>query len=144
MSRTFMAAGAAALLAGLAATTAMAAGDLATKAQKLPMLEIGLGEAGYGMSQQLYELESGKAYKLKIKATGSHDCKLRGAEFFASIYVRQIEAGEVEILNPTFAGFGFDDPSELEMYFVPVRTGAFKVGCTGLEDKGMTVEFNVK
>jgi hypothetical protein len=124
--------------------TAAIAGDLATKAQKLPALEIGLGDAGFGMSQKDYSLEAGKAYKLNVKGTGKQSCTLRGAEFFASIYVRQIAAGEVEILNPTFAGFDLDDPSEFELYFVPIRTGKFTIGCTGLEAKGMKVDITVK
>jgi hypothetical protein len=133
----------AALLAMMVATPAMA-GDLATKAQKLPPLEIGLGDAGFGISQKDYDLEAGKAYKLHVKGTGKQECTLRGPEFFSSIYVRQIAAGEVEILNPTFSGFSLDDPSEFELYFVPVRTGKFKIGCAGLEEKGMTVNITVK
>ncbi len=133
-----------AALIGLAASPAIAAGDLAIKGQKLPDLEIGTGNAGYGLSQKKYELETGKAYRLKLKGTGKQECKLRGPEFFSSIYVRQIAAGEVEIINPTFAGFEFDDPSEAELYFVPVRTGKFTIACAGLESKGMTVEFDIK
>jgi hypothetical protein len=128
----------------MSASGAIAAGDLATKAQKLPILEIGTGEAGYGMSQKTYELETGKAYRLKMKASGTHSCLFQGPEFFGSIYVRQIAAGEVEILNPTLSGFDFDDPSEAELYFVPVRIGKFTLGCKGLEEKGMTVEMDIK
>jgi hypothetical protein len=126
------------------ANQAFAAGDLATRAKKLPELDISIGASGYGMSQTSYELETGKAYKLKLKATGNKECKLVGPEFFSSIYVRQIEAGEAEILNPTFTGFSFDDPSEAELYFVPVRTGKFTVYCEGLADHGMKVEITVK
>lgn len=133
---------AAVLLAGPA--TAFAAGDLATKATKLPDLLIGGGAAGYDMSQKTYDLESGKAYKLKLKATGTHACTIQGQEFFTAIYIRQIAAGEAEILNPTLTGLDFDDPSEAELFFVPVRTGSFKLGCKGLEEKGMTVTINVK
>jgi|EndMetStandDraft_5_1072996.scaffolds.fasta_scaffold42492_4 hypothetical protein len=123
---------------------AMAGGDMATKATKLPELNIGGGDSGYNMSPKSYDLETGKAYRLHLKATGDKECVLRGAEFFSSIYVRQIAAGEAEILNPTFTGFEFDDPSEAELYFVPVRTGKFTIGCTGLEEKGMKVEITVK
>jgi hypothetical protein len=128
----------------LTATQVFAAGDLATRATKLPQLDISIGESGYGMSQKSYELETGKAYKLKMKATGNKECKLVGPEFFSAIYVRQIEAGEAEILNPTFTGFSFDDPSEAEMYFVPVRTGKFTLYCEGLADHGMKVDITVK
>jgi hypothetical protein len=133
-----------AALLGFGGTAALAAGDLAIKGQKLPDLEIGTGNAGYGISQKKYDLETGKAYRLKLKGTGKQECKLRGPEFFSAIYIRQIAAGEVEIMNPTFSGFEFDDPSEAELYFVPVRTGKFTIACAGLEAKGMTVEFEIK
>ncbi len=129
--------------AAVLATSAMA-GDLAIKAQKLPELEIGLGDAGFGLSQKEYSLEAGKAYRWNIKGTGKQECVLRGAEFFSSIYIRQIAAGDLEILNPSFTGFELDDPSEFELYFVPIRAGKFKIGCTGLEPKGMTVDITVK
>ena len=132
------------MFVGLMSTMAMAGGDMATKAQKLPELVIGGGEGGYKMSRKSYELETGKAYRWNLKATGDKECVLRGAEFFSAIYVRQIAAGEAEILNPTFTGFEFDDPSEAELYFVPVRTGKFTIGCTGLEEKGMKVDITVK
>ncbi len=137
-----------AVLAATALTTlpalALAAGDLATRATKLPELHIGGGAAGYDMSQKTYDLESGKAYRLNIKATGAHSCTLRGQDFFNAMYIRQIAAGEAEILNPTLSGLDFDDPSEAELYFVPVRTGKFTIGCVGLEQKGMTVTISVK
>jgi len=123
---------------------ALAAGDLAIKATKLPELLIGGGEAGYDMSQKVYDLETGKAYRLKMKATGTHACSFRGQDFYTSIYIRQIAAGDAEFLNPHFTSIEFDDPSEAEIYFVPVRTGTFTIGCKGLEEKGMTVTINVK
>ena len=130
--------------AAVLATGAMAAGDLATKAQKLPELEIGTGDAGFGISQKEYNLETGKAYRLKIKGTGKQECKLGGEEFFSAIYIRQIAAGEIEILNPSFSGLELDDPSEAELTFVPVRTGKFSLVCRGLEEKGMKVNITIK
>ncbi len=122
----------------------LAEGDLATKAVKLPMLQIAIGDTGYGVEPKEYNLETGKAYKLHIKATGEKECKLRGYEFFSAIYIRQIAAGEAEMLNPTVQGFEFDDPSEAEIYFVPVRTGKYALECAGLADKGMKVDINIK
>jgi hypothetical protein len=138
------AAGIAMLMMGLTAGGAMAGGDMATKATKLPELLIGGGDSGYNMSMKTLDLETGKAYRWVLKATGDKECVLRGAEFFSAVYVRQIAAGEAEILNPTFTGFEFDDPSEAEIYFVPVRTGKYTIGCTGLEEKGMKVDITVK
>lgn len=135
---------AAAVMAALSPGLALAAGDLATKATKLPDLAMGGGEAGYDMSQKSYDLETGKAYRLKIKASGQHACSFRGPEFYAAVYMRQLQAGEAEFLNPTFTSIEFDDASEAEINFVPVRTGTFTLGCKGLEQKGMTVTINVK
>jgi hypothetical protein len=133
-----------AVIGSLVPISGHAGGDLAVKASKLPGLIIGGGQAGYDMSQKEYDLETGKAYRLSIKATGAHACAFQGAEFYSAVYMRQLQAGDVEFLNPSFTTIDFDDEGEAEIQFVPVRTGKFTLGCKGLEAKGMTVTMNVK
>lgn len=135
------------IVCGLAATSggaALAKGDLATKGTKLPELILGQGDAGFGVSQAEYRIETGKLYQLEISATGKQECALRGEKFFASVYVRKAEVGGVEVKAPFFSEFEFEGEGEVELFFVPVRTGSFKLGCAGLEDKGMGVTIIVE
>ncbi|MCW9035083.1 MAG: hypothetical protein OQJ97_12750 [Rhodospirillales bacterium] len=131
------------LLGGMTAE-AHAKGYLARKAIELPDLKVGLGEAGFGMSQKKYEMETGKAYSLKIISTGRQECAFEAPKFFTFIWLRKIEAGGIEIKATYLYELEFEDDGEAELYFVPIKPGTYKFACRGLEIKGMTGEFIVK
>lgn len=128
----------------LAASPALAAGDLAIKATKLPPLELGGGDVGYGVSQKEYELESGKSYTLEIKQVGPHGCEWEAEDFSRVIWIRNIEVEHVTISAPVLEGFELDDDAEVEITFVPIRTGEFDWECEGLGEKGLEGSFVVK
>ena len=105
------------------------------QARRLPGL--GLGNAGFGVSQKDYDLVTGKGYVLKIKSTGAKECAWSAPEFSNSIWLRKIEVSEVEIkVAPSLRdrdgarGRGRDllraDPA-----------GKLPWRCHGLADKGM-------
>ena len=58
---------------------------------------LGLGDAGYGVSQKDYALVTGKAYRLKIKSTGEKECAWQAPEFSNFIWMRKVEVNKVEI-----------------------------------------------
>ena len=69
------------LLAG-GVESASAKGYLATRATGLPDLVLGLGDAGFGMSEKEYQLETGKAYRLTISSTGAYEFGFEAPRFF--------------------------------------------------------------
>ncbi len=133
-----------AVIVGAGLTAASAKGYLAKKPQKLPELKIGLGQAGYGMSEKLYELETGKSYRLKITSTGAKECALEAPEFFSSIWLRKVEAGDMEIKAPTVTELEYEDEGEAEIFFVPIKPGNYEMACSGLEEKGMVVNIKIE
>jgi uncharacterized cupredoxin-like copper-binding protein len=136
----------AALAALIIATPDMAraAGDLAVKPVKLPVLEIGLGDAGYGVSQKDFELETGKAYQLKIKSTGAKECAWRAPQLANNMWLRKVEVNKVEIKASHLQEIEMEEEGEAELFFVPIRPGTFQWSCAGLEEKGMAGKFIVK
>ena len=72
-------------------------GYLASKPEKLPDMVLGLGEAGYGVSQKDFALSTGKAYRLKIKSTGQKECAWQAPQFVNFIWLRKVEVNKVEI-----------------------------------------------
>lgn len=130
--------------AALFSATAFAAGDLAVKGTDLPELVVGQGEAGFGVSQKTYELETGKLYQLVIKATGAKECAWQSPGLFQNIFLRKVEAGGMEIKAVHLLELEFEDEGEAEIFFVPVRTGTFKWYCKGMEARGMEGEFVIK
>ncbi|MBH0238282.1 cupredoxin domain-containing protein [Methylobrevis albus] len=127
----------------LSAAPAFAAGDLAIRGTDLPPLELGLGEFGFGVSQNDYELETGKLYQLKITSTGLQECAFISPGLFGNSFFRKVEAGGLEIKAPYFVELEFDE-GEAELFFVPVRTGEFPWSCRGLEPRGVQGKFIVK
>ncbi len=134
----------AALLATVWILPANAAGDLVGRPERLPDLEVALGDAGYGVSQHVYELETGKGYRLWIKATGAKPCAFAAPEFFANIWFRKIEINNVEIKLSALRELEFEREGSAELFFTPTTTGEYEWVCKGLEDKGMTGKITVK
>jgi hypothetical protein len=121
-----------------------AAGDLTRRSQALPDLVLGNEASDYSMSQMEYQLETGKAYQLKIIASGQKEYAFQAPEFATSIFLRKVEAGGVEIKAITLTELEFEDAGEAEIYFVPIKPGKFRFYAKGLEGKGMLGHFVVK
>ena len=133
-----------AALMGVSSTIAVAQGDLTRRPTKLPDLVLGNEDNRFFMSQKEYNLETGKSYKLKIISSGQTEYALEASDFFASIYLRKVEAGNMEIKAVSLTELEFEQESEAEIYFVPIKPGKFEFELEGLEEKGMEGVFNVK
>jgi hypothetical protein len=133
-----------AVVAALSGIAARAEGDLSLKVTKLDQLTLGTGEAGFGVSKKSYDLVTGKAYSLMIKSTGAKECAWESPEFAKAIWLRKVEAGEVEIKASHLTELEFEREGEAEIFFVPIRPGSFPWRCRGLEGKGMAGAFVVK
>ena len=123
---------------------ARAEGDLALKPEKLPDMVLGLGEAGFGISQKDFTLSTGKAYRLKIRSTGEKECAWQAPQFTNFIWLRKVEVNKVEIKASHVYEIEMEREGEAEIFFVPIRPGEYAWGCKGLESKGMAGRFIVK
>jgi hypothetical protein len=129
---------------GLAAAAAHAEGNLATKCQALPKLVFGTDPTGFKVSQETYDLVTGKCYQLEVSSTGNKEYAIRGESFFRNIWLRKIEAGGMEIKAHSLYELEFEKEGEAEIFFVPIQAGSFTLVAEGLEDKGTKATFNVK
>ena len=121
-----------------------AAGDLTRKTTALPDLLLGSEASDYAMSQSEYRLETGKAYQLRIIASGQKEYAFQAPEFATSIFLRKVEAGGVEIKAVTLTELEFEDAGEAEIFFVPIKPGRYRYYAKGLEAKGMQGTFVVE
>ena len=121
-----------------------AEGDLTRRTVSLPDLRLGNEDSDYAMSQLEYQLETGKAYQLKIIASGQKEYAFQAPEFATAIFLRKVEAGGVEIKAVTLTELEFEDAGEAEIFFVPIKPGKFRFYAKGLEGKGMLGHFLVK
>lgn len=132
------------LTAVLAGGAAQAEGYLAQKVERLPVLELGLGNAGYGVSQKDYNLLTGRGYVLKLKSTGAKECAWAAPDFTNFIWLRKVEVNKVEIKASHIYEIEMEREGEAEIFFVPIRPGEYAWSCNGLADKGMAGRFIVK
>jgi uncharacterized cupredoxin-like copper-binding protein len=137
------------LLAGLALllfplADAFAAGDLSLKPARLPDLVLGTDDTGFGLSQKEYNLETGKSYRLKVISSGKHEYALVAPEFFDNIWLRKVEAGDMEIKANRIFELEFEKKAQAEIFFVPIRPGNYRMHAKGLESRGVVIMFTVK
>lgn len=118
-------------------------GDLSIRAKKL-VLDLGSKESDYDMSQEIFNLETGKAYNLEITSMGFKEYEFEAEEFFRNIWIRKIEVEGVEINAPVIEGFEFEREGEIEIKFVPIRPGSYDFEIEGLKSKGMVGKFVVE
>ena len=118
-------------------------GDLAIRSKKIE-LKLGSEKSDYEMSQRLINLETGQAYRLEISSMGFKEYEFEAEEFFKNIWIRKIEVEGVEIQVPTINEIEFEREGEIEINFVPIRTGRFPFEIEGLQNKGMIGEFIIE
>ena len=124
--------------------SASAGGDLTRRTEALPDLVLGSEASDYSLSHSGYQLETGKAYQLKIISTGRKEYAFQAPELATSIYLRKVEAGGVEIKAVTLTELEFEDAGEAEIFFVPIKPGKYRFYAKGLEGKGMQGMFVVR
>ena len=124
-------------------TSIFAEGDLAIRAKKLE-LKLGSDKSDYEMSQKVFELETGKAYRLEISSMGFKEYEFEAEDFFRNIWVRNIEVEGIEIDTSIINEIEFEREGEIEIKFVPIRPGKYEFEIEGLQSKGMVGKFIVK
>lgn len=123
---------------------AHAEGFLVQRLQRLADLEIGLGDAGYGVSKHKYNLVTGKGYRMWIKSTGAKPCAFEAPGFFRNVWFRKIEVNNLEIKIDFIHELEFEREGEIELFFAPIKPGTYQWRCRGFEEQGMTGEISVK
>ena len=118
-------------------------GDLAIRANKLE-LKLGSEKSDYEMSQKIFEMETGKAYRLEISSMGFKEYEIEAEDFFRNIWVRGIEIEGIEIDTPVINEIELEREGEIEIKFVPIRPGDYEFEIEGLQSKGMKGLFKVR
>lgn len=136
--------GTAAALAAFCPGALRAEGDLAVRPTTLETLVLGTDMIGFAVSVKEYNLETGQAYRLLIKASGYQEYAVVAPEFFPNIWLRKVEAGGLEIKAASLYELEFEDEGEAELFFVPIRPGTYELYAKGLKEKGTVVTINVK
>lgn len=129
------------LLAFSLTAPASAQSGLLVKAIELPPITL---SAGKPLAEKPYELESGKHYKIKIKADGSQELAIEGPTFFRNVWVNEIVINDIEIRPLGVDSLEFDDEGEATISFVTIRPGRFELKIPQSRGETQRAQFIVK
>jgi plastocyanin len=135
---TKLAAGGASLLVSLGIAHAQLMFDPAVhKLEDMETLILGSKDNSFHMEPKEYRLKVGQGYRWEIRAETDFEYGVIAPEFFRNIFIRKIEAEEIEISTPTLEKISFEDVGEAELTFVAIRPGTYEFGVQNMRERGM-------
>ncbi len=104
---------------------------------RLEPLVLGSETDSADMAPKEYRLKSGQGYRWKITAGDQAEYAFVAPAFFRNIWIRKVEAGDVEIKAATLDEIEFEKGGEAELFFVAIRPGTYEFGSRGLMERGV-------
>jgi hypothetical protein len=132
---------AAATLSLLLAGTAHAEGNLAANGTDLTL---SINTVDLTFSQETWELETGKYYKLDIISDGNEEIAVVAPELWRNSWINQIVVNDLEVKAYGLYSVEFDDAGTFNISFVPLRPGEYDIYVPGYENRGLKGKFIVK
>jgi len=133
----------AAIAAGLLATLGASQAQMIMfdpavhRLEDMEELVLGSKDNNFYMEPKEYRLKVGQGYRWEIKAETDFEYKLIAPDFFRNIFIRKIEAEDIEISTPTLEKISFEDVGEAELVFVAIRPGTYEFGVQNMKARGM-------
>ena len=120
---------------------ALAQSGLVGRATRLAPIQLASGKP---LAEAPYEIETGKYYRLPIRADGSAELQLVGPEFFRNVWINEVVINKIEVRPLGLDSIEFDAEGEATITFVPIRPGRFELRVPGTTSDAQRVVFNVK
>lgn len=132
---------ASAIVLSLAVSPAVATADPTRRAERLETLVI---DAEAGFSVRRYELQAGTYYRWRISTDGRDAYTITAPELFSESWVDKITIEDTELRVSGLISLSFEDESETEVWFVPLRAGTYSYAADGLAALGFAGEVIVE
>ncbi len=104
---------------------------------RLEPLRFGTEQDNSALEPREYRLKVGQGYRWKIQAIPGAEYAFVAPAFFRNIWIRKVEAGEVEIKAATLDELEFENGGEAELFFVAIRPGTYEYGSKGMMERGV-------
>jgi uncharacterized cupredoxin-like copper-binding protein len=105
--------------------------------ERLAPLRFGSETDSSYLEPKEYRLKVGQGYRWKIEATPGTEYAFVAPAFFRNIWIRKVEAGDVEIKAATLDELEFENGGEAELFFVAIRPGTYEFGSKGMMERGV-------
>ena len=125
----------------LSGAPALAAGNLAANGVKL---ELKIDTKNLKFSQNEFDLETGKFYRMDITVDDADDTAFMAPELWRNVWINQIVVNDLELKTQDPYSLEWDDAGTFNVSFVPIRPGEYDFWIAGYEDKGLKGKFVVK
>lgn len=79
----------------------------------------------------MWELETGKYYKLDITSDGNEEIAVVAPELFRNSWINQIVVNDLEVKSLGLYSVEFDDAGTFNITFVPIRPGEYEIYVPG-------------
>ncbi|SCA57722.1 conserved exported hypothetical protein [Candidatus Terasakiella magnetica] len=89
-------------------------------------------------------LESGKYYEMEIIGDGSAELALSGSGFFRAIWVDEVVVNDLEIRPIGIDSIEFDDAGEMEIGFIAIKPGTYRLSIPGSRGETQGVNITIK
>lgn len=112
---------------------------------KMETVSITLTEYAYSPSTLVFQKDA--PYKLEIINKGTTKHYFTAQNFFTAIATRKVQSNtDGEIKAPYFLALEVYPGRQLDLYFIPVKTGTYDLLCTieGHSEKGMVGKIEIK
>ena len=111
---------------------------------KMETVNVKLAEYKFIPSALIFKADT--PYKLQIKNEGKQKHYFVSEGFFRAIATRKIQSTDGEIKAPYFNAIEVFPGHSLDLYFIPVKRGNYKLICTikGHSEKGMTGKIQIE
>ena len=120
---------------------AFAAGNLAANGEKL---ELKIDTENLKFSQNEFDLETGKYYRMDISVEDADDTAFMAPELWRNVWINQIVVNDLELKTQVPYSLEWDGTGTFNVSFVPIRPGEYDFWVAGYEDKGLKGKFVVK
>lgn len=107
-------------------------------------IEIDLGDHTYSPSNMI--MKRGTPYLMRLKNVGKYAHNMVGGTFFQAIVVKSVNSKDGRIEAPYLKSVYVRPKHQIELFFVPTRTGRFSYFCSinGHREEGMEGEIVIE
>lgn len=124
------------------AGVAVAEGNLASDAVRLP--EMVIDSAALTLSQTTFDLETGRYYRWSIVHDGGEEFQILAPDLFRNSWISQVVVNDLEVQPYGLYAIEFDDEGTIDVWFVPIRPGNYDFWIAGYEERGLAGTFVVR
>jgi len=119
----------------------LAAGNLASGGETL---DLKIDTENLKFSQNEFDLETGKYYRMDISVDDADDTSFMAPELWRNSWINQIVVNDLELKVQNPYSLEWDAAGTFNVSFVPIRPGEYEFWIAGYEDRGLKGKFVVK